>query len=177
MRPQYYWFRRRVGGRGYQGARGRCQPPTAVSAPRFPPPAAQADDHPLGSGGCFLSSRIEEAAARLHSGETHIGRIADLTGVPAALVEMMRDTTAAEASSPVARGGAPSRPAARGRGKTSMRRLMTVALLGASAFGCSMAAFITGRPVIAQLGAAASLLALLVAHRTCRLARRQLRRD
>lgn len=56
-----------------------------------------------------------------------------------------------------------------------MRRLMTVALFGVSAIGCGMAAVITGRPIIGQLGAAASLLALLLAQ-TSRLAGRQLRR-
>lgn len=147
-----------------------------MPAHRFASPSAPADDHPRASGCRFLSSHIEEAAARLVSGESDTGRIADPTGVPAALVEMMRDTIAAEAGPPPPRGGAPNRPAPLGQRETSMRRLMTVALFRVSAIGCGMAALITGRLMIGQLGAAASLLALLLVQRSCRLAGRQLRR-
>lgn len=175
MRPLYYRFRRRPGGRGDRGTTSRREPP-AVSAPQFLLPGARADGHRVGADERFPSRCIEEAAPRLRRGETDTGRIADLTGVPAALVELMRDTTAAEPSPPPSLGDTPSRHlAACSRRGTSRRLLVTVTLLSASAIGCSVVTLATGRPLIGQLGAVAAVLALLEAWLGCGPAGRQRR--
>lgn len=144
MRPLYHRYRRRAEAPADRDTDDRREPPTAWAC-RFAQTAPRAEDGSPGSDDRSPSPRVREAAARLRTGERDPGRIADLTGVPAALVELMRDVSAAGASPP------------------SRRPVVTAAVLSAGAIGCSLGALSDGQMMVAQLGAVAAILPLLVA--------------
>lgn len=117
---------------------------------------------------------MEEAAARLRTGESDVGRIADLTGVPAALVELMKDAAAAEAGPSSARGdGSGTCSAPRGGRRAIRGLLMTAIVLSACAVGCTLTAVVTGSLVIGRLGALAAVMALLCCGHAGRMPRRR----
>jgi hypothetical protein len=107
MRPLYYRFRRSRGSCGDRGTAPSNQGPSK-SARRLPQPGT-GPGAPPSEDDRSPSPRMQDAAARLRSGEFNVHRIEALTGVPAAL---MKETAAEDAPRPPATIDAPDQRAA-----------------------------------------------------------------
>lgn len=170
MRPLYYRFRRNR----QRGA------PTRVTASAPAPPSRSGGVLARSDDDRCPSPRMLAAAAHLRIGDIDVDQIAHLTGVPTALVDLMKNTTAAGAIRPAAITNALDRRAAQSIHRSHRRRLrhrrrllLGAALLSVAAIECSLLALAGHQPVVGQLGGVAALLALLGCHLAGRPRRRR----